>query len=180
MKTDEEIVKTVQEGDIDAFGTLVERYEAKLLRYGRKFLSTREDIQDIVQDIFISTYKNIKSFNHSYRFSPWIYRIAHNAFVNALAKRSRNPLTLVDFDTFLPHPIYDDPDVAEKEREEIKDKINRGIEKLTPKYREILILNYLEELPYKEISTVLQIPVSTVGVRIKRAKEALRKIYDTN
>ncbi|MES2216535.1 MAG: RNA polymerase sigma factor [Patescibacteria group bacterium] len=178
-KSDEEIVKLVQDGDSEQFGVLVERYQAKLLRYGHKFLRAREDIQDIVQDAFISAYRNIKSFDLSQRFSPWIYRIAHNAFANALRKSSRNPLFFIDFDTLLSHPVYEDPEPREKEREEIKKYIDKTLEGLKPNYREVLILHYLEELPYKEIAEILQVPVGTIGVRIKRAKDALKKAYLT-
>jgi RNA polymerase sigma factor (sigma-70 family) len=180
MKTDEEIVEEVKRGNTNAFGTLVERYEPKLLRYGRKFLSTNEDIEDIVQDVFLSAYKNIQSVDTSLKFSPWIYRIAHNAFANALRKRSRNPLTLVDFDVFLAHPIYEDPDIAEKERGEIKEKIQKSLANVPPKYREVLILHYLEELSYKEISTILQVPVGTIGIRLMRARKELKKVYEIN
>ena len=175
--TDEELAISVQNGDKEAFGVLVKRYEAKLMRYGRKFLSTREDIEDMVQDIFISSYKNMKSFDASQRFSPWIYRIAHNAFVNGLRSKARNPLLLFDLDTLISHPVYEDP--AEKERElaDMKKMIDVGLEKISPKYREALVLYYLEELPYQEIADVLHVPVSTVGVRIRRGKEALREAY---
>jgi RNA polymerase sigma-70 factor (ECF subfamily) len=176
--TDEQLAISVQNGDREAFGALVERYEAKLLRYGKKFLSTHEDIQDMVQDIFISAYKNIKSFDPKQKFSPWIYRIAHNAFVNGLRSKIRNPLLLFDLDTLVSHPIYEDP--AEKERElaDMKKMIDIGLEKIPDKYREALILYYLEELSYQEIADVLHIPISTVGVRIRRGKEALRKAYE--
>jgi RNA polymerase sigma-70 factor (ECF subfamily) len=177
--SDEQVARLVQGGDKEAFGVLVERYEEKLLRYGRKFLSTREDIEDIVQDVFMSTYQNIQSFDTSQKFSPWVYRIAHNAYVNALKKHSRNPLVLVDFDTLLSHPVYEDPAPRERESKEIKQMIDKGLESLPPKYREVLILYYLEEMPYKEIADVLEVPVGTIGIRIKRGKEALKKLYGT-
>lgn len=180
MKTDEQIVSEIKAGNKDIFGEIVERYEAKLLRYGKKFLSTNEDIEDIVQDVFISAYRNIQSVDTSLKFSPWIYRIAHNAFVNALRKKSRNPLSFVDFDTFLAHPIYEDPGELEKEQEEIKTKIQKGLSGLPPKYREVLILHYLEELPYKEIAEVLQVPVGTIGIRLMRARKELKKLYEIN
>lgn len=176
-KTDEEIALLVQSGDINKFGILVERYEDKLLRYGRKFLARHEDIQDIVQDIFVSTYQNIQNFDIEQRFSPWIYRIAHNAFVNRLKKNSYNPLILIDFDTLVSHPEYDDPAPVEREQKEMRAMIDKGLQQLKPKYREVIILHYLEEMSYKEISDILQIPLGTAGIRLKRAKEALKKIY---
>ncbi len=176
--TDEEAARLVQKGDKDAFGLLVERYEAKLVRYGGKFISRNEDIEDIVQDVFLSCYQNIQSFDASQKFSPWIYRIAHNAFVNGLRKRKRSPLVYVDFDTFVAHPVYEDPVPKEREQQEIKKMIEESLEKLKPKYREVLVLYYIEELSYKEIADIIQVPTGTVGIRIKRAKEAIKREYE--
>ncbi len=173
-ESDEHIAHKVQEGDKDAFGALVDRYEQKLLRYGRKFLARREDIEDIVQDVFMSAYKNIKSFDTTQRFSPWIYRIAHNAFVNGLRRNERS-FVLIDFDTLSSHPVYEDPTISEREIAEMRGHIDQALVKLSPKYREVLALHYFEELPYKDIAEILEVPVGTVGIRIKRAKEALKK-----
>jgi RNA polymerase sigma-70 factor (ECF subfamily) len=173
--SDEEAARLVQEGERDAFGVLVTRYEEKLLRYGRKFLSKSEDIEDIVQDVFLNCYQNIQSFDASQKFSPWIYRIAHNAFVNGLRKHKRSPLVFVDFDAFVAHPVYEDPLPREREQAEIKKMIDKGLSSLKPHYREVLVLYYLEELSYKEISDIVQVPVGTVGIRLKRAKEALKQ-----
>jgi RNA polymerase sigma-70 factor (ECF subfamily) len=175
--SDEEIALRVQRGDTNAFGALVERYEKKLLRYGTKFLPRHEDIEDIVQDVFMSCYQNIQSFDSSQRFSPWIYRIAHNAFVNGLRKNSRNPLQFIDFDTLVSHPVYEDPALREREEEEMKKMIENGLERISPKYREVLILYYLEDISYKEIADILEVPTGTVGIRIRRGKEALKAAY---
>ena len=176
--TDEALAKRLQAGDKDVFVFFMQRYEAKLLRYGTKFLPRGEDIQDIVQDVFLSAYENIRSFDPNQRFSPWIYRIAHNAFVNALKKRIRNPLVFMEFDTLLPHVAYDDPDETERDRADMRVLIDKGLEGISPKYREVLILHYLEELGYQEIADILRVPISTIGVRLKRGKEALRAAYE--
>ena len=176
--TDEVLAGRVQLGDTEALGVLIERYEQKLLRYGRKFLSAPEDIQDSVQNVFISAYQNIRSFDTSHRFSPWIYRIAHNAFVNELRKSKKSKVSFVDFDTFLAHPVYEDTAAKEYEQEEIRGMANKGMEKIPLKYREIIILYYLEEMSYKDIAEVLQIPTGTVGIRLKRAKDSLKKVYE--
>lgn len=175
-ESDETIVKKVRAGDTDSFGILVDRYEQKLLRYGRKFLAEREDIEDIVQDVFMRAYQNIQGFNVDERFSPWIYRIAHNAFINQL-RRNRHKSFLVDFDTFISHPVYEDPEAFKREQKDMRILIDRGLEHLEEKYREVLVLHYFEEMPYKDIADVLQIPSGTVSIRLKRAKEALKKHY---
>ncbi len=174
--SDEQLAELVQKGNTETFGTLVVRYEQKLSRYGRKFLSDREDIKDIVQDIFLRSYENIKSFDPSLRFSSWIYRIAHNMFINHIKKKSRNPLVFVDFDTFLAHPIYEDPSEKERELKEMERMIAGCLDQIPLKYREVLVLYYSEGLAYKDIADVLQIPQGTVGIRIQRGRVALRKV----
>ncbi len=177
METDEQIAARVQQGDSETFGELIERYSAKLMRYARKFLLDPDDAKDIVQDIFIKTYENIQSFDASRRFSPWIYRIAHNEFVNSLKKRraSRTVFT-IDFDTLFPHlTAAETADSATLERD-MRETLERYLKRLDAKYREPVILYYLESMDYKEISEILQIPVSTVGVRLARARTMLQKL----
>lgn len=176
MVPDEVIARAVQTGDREQFGIIVERYEQKLLRYGRKFLSGREDVEDIVQDAFLRAYQNIQSYDSSRPFSAWIYRIAHNAFVNRLRKNAYGPILVADFDTFIAHPQYEDPTLTERDHADIKSAVDAGLSELVSQYREVLILYYLEELSYKEIAEILQIPIGTVGIRLSRARTALKKV----
>ena len=177
-KTDEEIAAMVQSGDLESFSFLLERYENKIKRYARKFISNTEDINDITQDIFIKTYINIKSFDADKKFSSWIYRIAHNELINALKKKDRNPLLFFDADTLFPHPISKEETDKKTIRDEIKREINKCLDKIPPKYREPLVLFYIEELDYGEIADVMRVPVSTVGVRLKRGRRMLKAICD--
>ena len=176
--TDEELAKAVQKGDKEQFGFLMARYEKKLFRYGRRFLSQKENVEDAVQEVFIKTYQAIQSFDTSQRFSPWIYRIAHNMFVNALKKNARTPLSFIDFDTLIAHPVYEETTISDEERTTMRKMIDRGLDKLSASYREILILYYLEDQSYKEIADILRVPIGTVGIRLKRAREALKKAYE--
>lgn len=173
-ESDEEIAKAVQEGDGELFGELIFRYEEKLKRYARRFLVREEDVEDLVQDVFIKAYTNIQSFNLGLRFSPWIYRIAHNTFVNELKRKERYGSTIFDADTifaFLPAKERADTNSL---REDDKMIVSDSLSTLSPKLREVLVLHYFENLSYKEIAEVLQIPTTTVGVRVKRAKEKLQ------
>ena len=175
-KTDEEIAKLVQKGNTESFGVLVERYEQKLLRYAKKFLFNWAEAEDLTQEVFIKTYTNIKSFNPKLRFSPWIYRIAHNEFLNALRKKTKTP-SFFSIDLIFPHPFSSKLPDKELEKKEIKDMIGKCMEKLDLKYREPLALYYLEDMDYKEISKIMRIPVATVGVRLRRGKEKLSKVF---
>ncbi len=174
---DEALAKALQEGDEQALAVLMDRYTGKLLRYGRRFLTSQDDIADIVQDVFISVYENIRDFDATRRFSPWIYRIAHNAFVNALRKRAHGPLygLDLDLDRVMPHLVYEDPDKKEKERAELRVVLEQGLGKLSPAYREVIDLYYFEDFSYQEIADVLHVPLGTVSIRLSRAKAALKK-----
>lgn len=175
-RTDEEIVKTIQSGDIQSLGVLIERYEFKIKRYGKKFLGSAEDIEDAVQEIFTKAYFNIQNFDTEKNFSSWIYRIAHNEFINLIKKNKKNPLLFFDPDILFPHPISRENTDKGPIEAEIKKSMDLCLEKMPPKYREPMILYYLEDKNYKEISDIIRIPVSTVGVRLKRGKEILKSI----
>jgi len=176
-RSDEQITALVQTGRTDLFGVLVLRYEKSIWRYGRKFISDCDDIEDAVQDIFIKAYKNIQSFDAKRKFSTWLYRIAHNQFVNILKKKKFSPLSLFEFDTFLPQKLIKD-DLQQKVIEkEMRELMGKCIDELDAKYKEPLVLHYFEDLNYREISEIMQIPVSTVGVRLKRGRELLSSIW---
>ncbi|MDB5189986.1 MAG: polymerase subunit sigma-24 [Parcubacteria group bacterium] len=174
---DEVLARDAQEGNAESFGILVGRFEPKLKRYGTKFLRESMDIEDMVQEIFMQAYRALKSYDPSQRFSPWIYRIAHNTFVNALRKKSRLPFFTIDLDSLVSHPHAAETPERESEEREMKAMVEKGLAEISESYQEVLILYYQEELSYKEIADVLRVPVGTVGVRMRRAKAALAKVY---
>ena len=174
-RSDEELALLVQGKNMEAFGVLMSRYRPKLMRYGSRFLAREEQVEDAVQEVFIKAYQNILSFDATRPFSPWIYRIAHNAFINALRALKREPVIFLDFDTLLAHPSYERDPADEEERATLRAQLDVGLAQLSPKYREILVLYYLEDLSYPEIADVLEVPIGTVGIRLKRAREALKK-----
>ncbi|MBI4788913.1 MAG: RNA polymerase sigma factor [Chloroflexi bacterium] len=174
--TDEEIAIRVQQGDDQSFGILMRRYEQKLTRFGARFLSSHEDVKDVLQEIFVKAFVNIASFDANQKFSSWIYRIAHNQFVDQLKKKSRERVSFFDLDVFFPHLVAAETADSETDREDLRRMIDQCLDKLKAKYREPLILFYFEDLDYKEIAEVLQIPVSTVGVRLQRGKNMMKKL----
>lgn len=174
MPTDEDIAREVQNGDAERFGLLVQRYEERITRYGRKFL-LGSDIQDVVQEVFLKAFINIRSFDLSRKFSSWLYRIAHNEFINAIKKRSRLPLFSFDLDTLFPHLAASETAHGEVEKRETRRMLEGALATLDPKYREPLVLYYLEDLEYSEIAEIMRIPISTVGVRLARGKALLKK-----
>ena len=176
--TDEEIAVQVQLGNRKSFGILVKRYGIKMMRYAKKFLFGYEDAEDLVQEVFIKAYSNIQSFDTSRKFSSWLYRIAHNEFINAIKKKGKEHLPLLNLDTLFPHPVSGETADREINIQESRQMLNKCLGKLDPKYREPLVLYYFEELSYKEIADILHIPTATVGIRLKRGKQIIKSFYE--
>lgn len=170
--TDETIVRHILGGKRDDYRFLMQRYDAKLTRYVRSILPRTRDVDDIVQTVFIKAYTNLPAFTPSLSFSSWIYRIAHNEAVNhARSGLFRHIVSLGDW---LDLGREDDTQ-DEMDREILARQLTDCLDGLDIKYREPLVLYYLEDKPYDEISDILRIPVRAVGVRLHRAKALMRR-----
>lgn len=178
VSSDEDIVREVQTGTHEAFGVLVERYEDKMKRYARRFLFGYEDAEDLVQEVFLKAYTNIYSFDSTRKFSSWLYRIAHNEFINAIKKKGKEPVPFFDPDSLFPHPIASEQTDEEITKQETSAQLEKCLDKIDAKYREILVLFYFEDMNYQQIADILQLPVATVGVRLKRGRERMRKLLE--
>lgn len=172
--TDEELAEKAQKGNIDAFTSLVRRYEKKMLRYVTGVLGQMADAEDVVQEVFLKAYRNMRSFDVKRKFSSWLYRIAHNEAINAIKKRRHDPLLFFDADTLFPHPLSAEKTDQAVEEKELRQTLEKSLNALPPKYREPMILHYMQELGYQEIADILHVPIGTVGVRLKRAKLKLK------
>lgn len=176
-KTDEELAKEASENE-DFFYELMNRYESKLLRYILRLAKiNQETAEDILQDTFIKSYKYINNFDSKLKFSSWIYRIAHNETISYWRKNQKN-YDFVSIDkennglaNSLSHAVKTDSEAMNNERNE---SIKSVINDLPEIYREVLILRFLEEKEYDEISDILQKPIGTVSALIYRAKKKLK------
>ena len=175
-KTDENIVAMVTGGDVDAYGELMKRYEQKLLRYVIYLIHDQATAADVVQDTFIKTYQNLKGFNAKYKFSSWIYRIAHNEAMNAM-KKDRHINHDVDAEESV-EASYESTIIHEIDQSILKNDMQLCLNQLDAKYREVLMLQYYENMKYSDIADVLHIPMATVGVRASRAKAKLRELCE--
>lgn len=177
-KTDEELVVMVLE-KIEYFSVLIERYREKLERYVRRRARlTDEDTQDILQDIFIKTYMNLRGFDVRLSFSSWIYRIAHNHVVSWYRKHHvRTKDRIGDIEEEVLHNIAQEYNIEEEQwLGQMKETFREALEKLPDNYREIVVLRFFEEKDYGEMSDILQIPPGTVAIRLNRAKKKLHDI----
>lgn len=176
-KTDEELVE-LSLRDPDHFFCLSKRYEEKLLRYIVRISKfSREDAEDVLQEVFIKTYYNLNGFDKELRFSSWIYRIAHNEAVSAIRKKVVRPtiyLEEADLEKF-----GDAFDMVKEVDDSIDRKmIDIALSNLDEKYREVLVLRFLDEKDYIEIADILKKPVSTIGNLILRGKKLFKEEYE--
>jgi len=172
---DSAIVKLVTAGDKEKFALLIERYESKLLRYAQFLVNDYDSALDIVQESFIKAYINLNSFNKSKSFSPWIYRITHNQAINAI-KKNKKTISFSSLDKNEDSFQFDYKLDEQIDKIFLQKEVLSCVKKLSFKYREVITLFYFEHLSYEQISEILHIPKSTVGVRISRAKSMLKKL----
>lgn len=170
--SDEELVKLTLK-DQENFVYLINRYQAKLTRYIRRISGLgAEDIEDILQDIFIKTYQNINNFDKDLKFSSWIYRIAHNEVIDNYRRRQARPQEITyDSENILDNLVSEleiDKDVDQKY---LRKNIYKVLNALDLKYKEVLVLKFLEDKEYKEISDILKKPMGTIATLISRAKK---------
>ncbi|HEY9481244.1 MAG TPA: sigma-70 family RNA polymerase sigma factor [Candidatus Paceibacterota bacterium] len=167
----------------DDFGNIILKYQAPLRRYIRRVARPAPDELDmILQDVFIKAYENLNDFDQTLQFSSWIYRIAHNESVDALRRRKRagasldDPSGSDDDSVALAETIAADGDIAaDADRSFVKASIEAVLDELEPKYRSVLVLKFLEDKDYAEISDILKKPPGTVATLIHRAKKEFRR-----
>lgn len=173
--SDSQVIALVLEGDDNKYALIVEKYEAKLMRYATYLLKDYDVASDAVQESFIKAYVNLRNFNLKKQFSPWIYRILHNEAMNVI-KRSKKTMTIEAIneseDDFFVH--FGTDIVMDKKM--LNANVRKCLREIDIKYQEVLALTYFDNLKYDEISDILHIPSSTVGVRIKRGKEMMKQI----
>ena len=148
------------------------------MRYAKRFLFNYNDIEDLVQNIFLKAYVNIQSFDRSRKFSSWLYRIAHNEFINTIKKKGKEPLPFFDPDTIFPHPVAKGNIEKDIDNQGLRQMLEKCLNKLNPRYREPLVLYYFEDFNYREIADILHIPIATVGIRLSRGKNKLRSLCE--
>ncbi|MCX6744103.1 MAG: RNA polymerase sigma factor [Candidatus Parcubacteria bacterium] len=170
---DEQLVLIIREKDKELYSELMQRYQTKLIHYLRKFIKSNDELEDVLQEVFIKVYRNIFDFDADKKFSPWIYRIAHNEAINYLKKHSKDGISLEDQEWEIVDKKIDIKEDVENKL--LKPKIEQGLAVLKDKYREPLILYFFEQKTYEEISDIMRLPVNTVGTLIARGKIKLKQ-----
>ncbi len=180
QKGDKELVKLSLE-DKEAFLPLMRRYEERLFRYILRISSfSHEEAEDTLQDVFIAIYRNLNNFDNKLSFSSWAYRIAHNKTISKYRFQKARPETINLEKTDLSKLVSNIDIEKELDSKSIAKEVLETLNHLRASYKEIIILKYLEEKSYQEISDILKKPIGTVATNLKNAKESFKKSWLKN
>jgi RNA polymerase sigma-70 factor, ECF subfamily len=174
---DTQLVTASQQGDQDAFASLVQRHQRRVFTMALRMLQDYEEASEITQEAFLAAWMGLPSFRGEARFATWLYRIAYNCALKQLERRKRERLLLVAIEA---KQILEDVN-EQKQAEDILELrarqaiIREQLEKLPTKYRIVLILRHIQEMTYEEMADILTIPIGTIKTHLFRARHLLKE-----
>jgi len=164
------LVAECLDGQTEAFGALVARYEKPIYNVAFRMVRSREDARDLTQAVFLKAYEKLESFNPKYKFFSWIYRMTVNETINFLQRRRQN----VPVEEY--HITHDETPESDYNNRQIAEDIDDALTHLQFDYRMVIVLRHFQDLPYTEISRILQIPEKTVKSRLFSARRLLGQL----
>ena len=177
-----QLVERAKQGDLDAFTTLVNRYDGKILRLTQHITGNREDAEDALQEAFLKAFSHLKQFQGDSRFYTWLVRIAVNESLMKLRKRKTANTVSLDEpveteDDSLPREIAAwDPSPEERyAQQELREILDRAVQSLPPIFRTVFVLRDLDQLSTEETAEALNLSVPAVKSRLLRARLQLRE-----
>jgi RNA polymerase sigma-70 factor (ECF subfamily) len=179
--TDRDLVASAVSGAEGSFEELVRRYQRPISAYVYRMVGNYDSALDLTQEIFIKVYSSLDRYRSEFKFSTWIYKIAHNAAVDHLRRTTTREQSLVvgtEGDQFdLPIKSSRLSPEQESERRERRVEIETVVRALPANYRELIILRHSQDLSYEEIVEVTGLPLGTVKNRLFRAREMMRQQF---
>ncbi len=179
--TDGELIIGAIGGRSDGFEELVRRYQRPITSYVFRMLGDYESSLDVTQEVFIKVYNSLTKYSAEYKFSTWLYRIAHNAAIDHMRRNSVCPQSIeaenadgtyqIQIESRRPSPEKD------HELNEWRTEIDLVVRCLPPAYRDLILLRHSRDLSYDEIAEVTGLPLGTVKNRLFRAREMMREIF---
>jgi RNA polymerase sigma-70 factor (ECF subfamily) len=178
---DSDLVTRAIAGREEGFEELVRRYQRPISTYVYRMVGDYDAALDLTQEVFIKVYGSLPRYRSEFKFSTWIYKIAHNAAVDHLRRHSSRVQALVsDFDgeqREMPIESRRPNPEQESERKERRAEIETVIAQLPSAYKELVILRHSQDMSYDEIAEVTGLPLGTVKNRLFRAREAMRDLF---
>jgi len=187
MKLDEEqlLIKKVLSGEKGAFEDLMVKYNKRIYNYVYRMVRNEETAVELTQDFFLKIYNVLSMYNFKYKFSTWAYRICYNLVVDHIRKNS-NLIDSLESDHISEKRMVESDNyvkenhIAKLENEQVSEYLWKIVDCIPVKYKELIILRYIDDLKYEEIAKIVGIPVGTVKNRIFKAKKMLKKEMENN
>lgn len=178
---DSELVARAVTGREENFEELVRRYQRPIAAYVYRMVGDYDAALDLTQEVFIKVYGSLARYRSEFKFSTWIYKIAHNAAIDHLRRsttRDQSLTTEVDGASFeLPIKSQKPTPEQESERRERRAEIESVVSQLPHAYKELILLRHSHDLSYDEIAEVTGLPLGTVKNRLFRAREMMREQF---
>lgn len=160
-------------GDINSFKVIYDVMKDYVYTVAYRITSSREDAEEVTQDVFVNIHKNLKSFKFQSSLKTWVYRIATNTAINRAKKNSRKSGREVALDENIPLQSFGETLTEQARKENNEALVNKFLDQLNPDQRACVMLRDSEGLSYGEIAETLNININTVRSRLKRAREKL-------
>jgi RNA polymerase sigma-70 factor (ECF subfamily) len=181
MLDDKDLVKKTLDGEKEAFEMIVQRYKQPLLNYIGRMVGERELALDFTQDVFIKTYASLHTYRPQHKFSTWLFKIASNLTIDYWRKKKIDAYSLdqtradEDDRPSIQIPSKDISVVEKFELSEIRERIEKAMQKIPPSLRELFVWRHINEFSYEEIAEIKELPVGTIKNKVFQAKELIRK-----
>jgi len=178
-RTDEQLLAAYREGDVASFADLVSRYQRELFHFLVRFVGDRAAAEDVFQEAFLQVHQSAEQFDLQRRFRPWLFTIAANKARDMIRSQARRPTSPLQasinsnddesgefLDLMSSASAMPQDDI---ERRELQTSVQKTVMAMPEHLREILLLSYFHQFPYKQISEILEIPLGTVKSRLHAA-----------
>ena len=182
--TDTDLLDRIQRNDPAAFDTFVSLYGDRIYGFGYRMCGEREDARDVVQETLLQAYRSLKELKEPKALRSWLYRVASNACLMKRRKGKFEPKRELSLEELMPAgqdgPVAEIPDLSDLPeegviREEARQAVREAIRALPPHYRIVLVMRDMEHLSTQEVSQALELPQTTVKMRLHRARLGVRK-----
>lgn len=180
LDEDQVLIRKTLRGDRRAFEELMRKYEKRIFSFVVRMVRNEDTAVDLTQDFFFKIYTVLDKYNYEYKFSTWAYRICYNLVIDHIRKNQAQ-IDSLDDESVSGRDLLESDNVSREDgfkaldRAETRETVWRIVDQIPLKFRELILLRYIQELKYEEIAEITALPVGTVKNRIFKAKEILKK-----
>jgi len=183
MKSDAELVASTLRGSQDAFRELVVRFERPVYSLVQRMVQNPATAEDLAQEVFLKAYRRLDTYDPQWKFSSWLFKIAHNSAIDHLRRGAPETVPLEspddedrgDLSAVLADAAAESPHAA-AERRDLGRSLERALAHLRPEYRVAVVMFYAQGASYQEICEVTGLPLGTVKTNLHRARKELARV----